>query len=509
LRRIVLGALLAFACSEKLPGRRLASGIAQQLTVQGASVAFLMGAAHPDDRAVPQDLYAGDLWAGPLDGEARKVGAGVSSQPGAFAFSPDGSQIAYLAAWRFRAGAGELWVARIAGGAPEQLAAEARSFAWSPSGELSWVAPDKLGVRGAQPLTLAGLSNLEWSPDGKRIAARASGASGGKLWLVENGAAREIASGTSDFAFASDGTLAALGPPPGKGGDRPLLVFDKGGGAPREVAHATAFQFSPDGKEIALLSTAREPGEAIGDLYKVSRSSGAPVLVASKVNDWRWAFNAPPSGLRPSPGDPAPPVGDLLCLSRYDLRARAGTLTVSSGDKTREIASKVQSFTAFGRRVLYLVQAPQKGDFKIELWGVDLATGAAPRKIDEGVYGWDLAGDTLLYKARCAGGPRSCSLLRVPFSGSDLPALVAADVAGFDLSRDGQRVLAEQPHPGAPRAVDLVAVPITNVQTERLKPLVEEVDPSARFADPAGKRVVFATLASGKQGVYVAEAAAQ
>jgi dipeptidyl aminopeptidase/acylaminoacyl peptidase len=500
--------LLLVACSEKPVGKKLASGIAQQLTVQGQSVAFLMGAAHPDDRSVPQDLYAGDLYAGPISGEARRVGAGVSSQPGAFAFSPDGSQIAFLAQWRYRAGGGELWVAKSDGGAPEQLSPEARSFAWSSAGQLAWVAEGKLGIRGAQPIALAGLQNISWSPDGKRLAARASASSGGKLWLVENGAAREISSGTSDFSFASDGALAALGPPPGKGGDRPLLVLENGASSPKEIARATAFQFSPDGKDLAILSTDKQPGEGTGDLYKVSRSGGASVLVAAKVNDWRWASNAPPFGLRTSPGDPAPPAsGELLCLAKYDLRARAGTLTVGTSDKPREIAQRVQAFTVFGRKLLYLVQAPQKGDYKIELWGVDLSSRNAPRKIDEGVYGWDMAGDTLLYKARCAGGPRSCSLLRVPFDGSAPPAMVAADVAGFDLSQDGQRVLVEQPHHGAPRAVDLVVVPITNVQTERLKPLVEEVDPSARFADAKGTQVVFAVVSSnGSQGVYSAQA---
>src|SRR5207302_7231292 len=143
---------------------------------------------------------------------------------------------------------------------------------------------------------------------------------GGKLYLVENmsaPAAREIAPGTSDFAFAPDGALAALGPTPPKGGDRPLLVDGK------EIARATAFAFSPDGRELALLSTAKQPGEATGDLYRLSK--GQQQLVGEKVSDWRWS-----------------PAGDLLCLARYDLRARAGTL-VANG---RQVAQKVQTFVA-------------------------------------------------------------------------------------------------------------------------------------------------------------------
>jgi hypothetical protein len=46
---------------------------------------------------------------------------------------------------------------------------------------------------------------------------------------------------------------------------------------------------------------------------------------------------------------------------------------------------------------------------------------------------------------------------------------------------------------------------VTNVQTSRLKVVIEEADPSACFAGDDGKQVIYATAASGKQGVYVAD----
>jgi len=506
---VALSVVASLACEKKLVGRKIAGGIAQRLSVQKNAVAFLLNAEHPDDPGVPQDLFLGDLYAGPLDHEAHRIGSAVPSQPGSFAFSTDGNVVAYLARYRFRDGAGELWASRMGPGVPEQVAREVHTFAWSPvAGALAYVAPDTLGVRGAYELHLPGVQSIVWSADGKFIAARASAASGGALWLLDalHGKVRQVSTGTSDFAFGPDAVLAYLGPPGPKGGDRPLFLDGQ------QIAEATAFQFSPDGKQIALFSTSKQPGEATGDLYRMPTSSvGTPVLVASRVSDWRWSS-----------------TGELLCLARYDLRARAGTLTVASDGapaaapdagsaapdagpaatpsrSSRELAGKVQSFTAFGRRVLFLVQAPQKGDYKLELWSVDLGTATPPRKVDEGVYGWDLIGRNLLYKARCAGGPRACSLLRVPFDGSAAPEMVAADVAGFDVSGDGSRVLVEQPHHGSTKAVDLVVVPVTNVQTSRLKVVIEEADPSARFADDAGKQVVYATLASGKQGVYVAD----
>src|SRR5207237_4874610 len=99
-RTAILAVALALACEEKLPGRKLASGVASGLLVHEGAVAFLLDAVHPDDRAVPEDLRAGDLW---LD--ARKVGSGVSSQPGMYAFSRSG-ELALVSSRRLRGGEG-------------------------------------------------------------------------------------------------------------------------------------------------------------------------------------------------------------------------------------------------------------------------------------------------------------------------------------------------------------------------------------------------------------------
>jgi len=82
---------------------------------------------------------------------------------------------------------------------------------------------------------------------------------------------------------------------------------------------------------------------------------------------------------------------------------------------------------------------------------------------------------------------------------------LAANVAGFDLSRDGSRLLLQQPHRGASRAVDLAVIPATGPRPEAGKPLVEEVDPSSRFADDGGKRVVYSVIAASRGGVFLAD----
>ncbi len=478
LRTAAVALLVASACTKAPPGKKLASGLARGLVAQGGAVAFLMDARHPDDRDVPEDLLAGDLW---LDD--RKVGEGVSTQQGAYGFGPGSTRLAWLGNWRFRSGTGELWIARP-GSDARRLAEAVRSFVWSPRGDLGWVGEDRIGV-GDRTVTLPGVQAMAWAPDGKRIAARASASAGGKLWVIDTSSlsGREVAIGTSDFGFSADGALAALGPPPPKGGDRPLMID----GA--RVALATAFAFSPDGKAIALFSTGQRPGESIGDLVRLERGAASPQPVAARVSDWRWDAG-----------------GDLLCLASFDLRARAGTLVAARpGAPPREIGQKVTSFASFGRRVLYVVQAPQKGDFKLELWGVDLAAPEpAPHRIDEGVYGWELSGDRLYYKARCAGGSRSCSLFRVPFAGGVAERL-AEGVAGFDLSRDGKRILLQRPHPGAARAVDLAVMPASGPPPQKVDVFVREADPSSQFADDDGRHVAYAIIAAGSGGVFLAD----
>jgi hypothetical protein len=509
--RILLVCLLSAACSEGTPGTRLASGIAHQITVAPGAAAFLLDAVHPDDRSVPEDLLAGDLWVAGLDkSAAQKAGAGVPTSAGSFAFSRSGDALAYLAAWRFRAGQGELWIWTAASG-PQKIAAEASVFEWAPAASaLAFIAPGRVGIlkaglRETLAVPIEGAQSFAWAPDGQHLAVRASAAAGGKLWLIDaqGGAKKEVAAATSDFAFAHDGALGALGPPSRKGGDRELLMLEPGAAEPVKLARATSFAFSPDGHEVALLSTEKSPGEATGELSRLPRAGGAPLVVGQRVSDWRWT-----------------PSGDLLFLANYDVRARAGVLTLApaGGGAPRELARKVQSFVAQGKRVLYLVQAPQKGDYKIELWTAGLdqsqqsqqSPGAAPRKIDEGVYGYQLSNDgaTLFWKARCAGTARSCSLLREPVESTQAatrPTFLAPNVAGFDLSPDGKKILLEQPHRGATRAVDLAVIDAMGAPPEHVKPFALEADASSRFADAKGSRVVYATLTAGKGSVYLAD----
>jgi hypothetical protein len=497
----IAAAASAFACKKTNEGRQLAAGLARDIVVSpgGAGVSFLQGAKHPDDRGVPEDLLVGDLLFTSTSGSgpAAFAGGGVPTLASARAFSPGGEWLAFLAQWRFREGEGELWLAEPGGG-KRKVADGVSTMGWAPSGSLlAFVAGGRLMVLDAKKepatpsLAFDGIQTFAWAPGSDRLAARGPAAAGGRLALMEvsTGRLREVARSSSDFAFGDDGALYFLGLPGAKGGDRPLSVVEDFNASPREIGRATSFAAS--GRDIALLSTERQPGEAYGVLLRASRAGrAAPEQIGERVSDFRLAAG-----------------GDIVFLARYDARARAGTLMVGArGKPPREVASRVRSFTLQRDRILYVEQAPQKGDFKLELWTAPLDGSSAPRKVDEGVYGYQLTpdGKELLWKARCAGSARSCSLFQAPADGSAPPRMIAANVAGFDLSTDGSRVLVQQPHHGAARAVDLAVVSRDSPPKDgAVRIIAGEVDPTSSFVDPRGRRVVYATMATAQAGVFL------
>ena len=95
--------------------------------------------------------------------------------------------------------------------------------------------------------------------------------------------------------------------------------------------------------------------------------------------------------------------------------------------------------------------------------------------------------------------------MRVGFAAGGPSTFLAANVAGFDLSQDGSRILLQQPHRGATRAVDLAVIAAQGAPPAHVKPFVEEAEASSKFADPQGRRVVYALVAAGRGGVYLAD----
>jgi hypothetical protein len=500
MRCALAAALACAACAKGPPGTKLASGLSRDVRVSpsGDLIVFLQKAAHPDDRRVPEDLVLGDLHVARAanGGSAQRAGSGVPNLPGAVAFSPSTPSVAFLAAYRFATGEGELWLAD-GSSAPRNVASNATSFAFGEGGLLALVAGGRLLVfdpsrqNGAQVFGLDDVQTFAWAPGGRILAARAPHGGAVVLADVQAGRSRQVAKASSDFSFGPDGALYVLGPTPAKGGDRALTCIASFVAAPREVGRATSFVAAATG-DVALLSTEAAPGEAFGTLLRAARD-GEPRRLASRVGDFRFSAR-----------------GDLVYLAGYDSRSRAGKLVVSTASGVdRELGERVQSFSLAGDRALFIEQRPTKGDFRIELWTAMLGSAEPPRKIDDGVYGYQVApGGRLFWKARCAGGPRTCALLRGPADASAPGQVVAPNVAGFELSADGTRVLVQEPHAGSARAVDLAVIAADAAPSQTaVPPLVANADPSSCFLDGRGARLVYALLDASHGGVYVADAA--
>jgi hypothetical protein len=184
---VAIATISLAACEEKQPGRLLAQGLGRDVMAApgGGSVAFFLDATHPDDRAVPQDLFIGDLWLADLHTQnaAVRVGSGVATIPGNTVYRPDGGAIAWLGSFRFHTGEGDLIATTIEGAAtPRKLATSATTFAWAPRGDgLAWISQGRLFVS-PHPFTseallpaVEGAQQFIWSPDGKSVAVRAPG----------------------------------------------------------------------------------------------------------------------------------------------------------------------------------------------------------------------------------------------------------------------------------------------------------------------------------------------
>jgi Tol biopolymer transport system component len=261
--------------------RRLArQRLAAALVAVGVLVVLVLvglGIARAHDNSVLTPGGAAVHGAGPLtfatsygvymqssDGHrVRLTGAAVS----AFAWSPDGSKLAYLGG---RGGPDcVLWVEDVASGAQTRLADCSQNdrgggVAWSPDGSrLLYVGEHALttiGADGSSPQTVgtfprSGLYDLSWSPDGTRI----SFAQGGNLYVTTVDAWHPVpvAEGV-DFAWAPDWSQ---------------LAYVRDDATERSTADPfilQAFVAQPDGSDPRLVAEQR--GCCIGAMPGVSWS---------------------------------------------------------------------------------------------------------------------------------------------------------------------------------------------------------------------------------------------
>jgi dipeptidyl aminopeptidase/acylaminoacyl peptidase len=179
-----------------------------------------------------------------------------------------------------------------------------------------------------------GIADVEIAPDGGRVAWVQPGA-GIFVAELKGGAPRHIAAG-GDIDWSPDGRRIAFLSDPDHSGQINLYVVDSGGGRPKQLTDLTGFlatpRWSPDGKTIAFLFTENAP-RAAGPLQPSTPETG--VIGATIYNQRIATVNLGGDAVRQvSPPD--------LYVHEYDWSpngtAFAATAAPGPGDDTWYIA---------------------------------------------------------------------------------------------------------------------------------------------------------------------------
>jgi Tol biopolymer transport system component len=211
------------------------------------------------------------LFAIPPDGGPETRVVADQGSVGPFAWSPDGSRIAFVTS-RGRDGSA-LYVARADGGGERRLARRTSGTwsppVWAPGGQtIAFEQNDRivlvsLSTGVARPLRLASRRDLHpaWSPDGREIAHTTTPRGRDPLGPesrvvvtnVRTGKTRAVGAGALP-AWSPDGTRLAF-----RGAGR-LSVVSSRGGRPRRVSNANVLNgisWSPNGRRLLFAASSR------------------------------------------------------------------------------------------------------------------------------------------------------------------------------------------------------------------------------------------------------------
>ncbi len=510
-------------------GRRIAEGAVLSLRASpdGAYLAFLHRCQPVKDRTLPPGTASCELVVVPAAGGAsRRVASGVTTLPPGFGWSAGGHALAALADYEHVEARGALVV--WSGDEPRRVAEGVSFYALDRAGaRVGWVAEGQLylaPVGGAPPVQVIGAERVGTFEFGGRggvqLLARRSARAGGALLAVRDHSAAPVAADVRDYGFSRDGVRFAFT----SGTSQTLAVATGEAALPaaplgREVQY---FLFSPGGDAIAFVGDAA-PGRQ-GDLWVAPLAGGAPVRLAPRVGELRWAAQ----GAR------------LAWLQEYDPRSRTGTLVVGGpGVKAVTIAKHVSDFdlTPSGASVAYLMHETA-GGYSVDLGLATTGEGAAPVTVSRGVFGFSFSPDGrwLYYRTACIRDAEACDLMRVPASihrdptapvDERAPAAATARPAALHApaERAGGSAPAARPEQvgeglksfdfvaarpdrllvGWARK-DRVALDLALWEGGKLSAIDTYALPgSAQFLGGDPRRIAYAVIDPKRQGVYVAE----
>jgi Tol biopolymer transport system component len=271
-------------------------------------------------------LVISDLDAAGNASESRRIDIGGAFAPPCAVWSADGRRVAFGVPLTSptnpdRSAAGsQVWVATVADGHVDVLSdLLATDLEWSPDGSRLAIASGQADLVRGQSLrdgsirlydadrggmrTLvgpSGVGSLAWSPDGRRIAYQRGRSDGGdmdqEIWVIEVDGSREqrIAHGF--------GSIYGIGPAWSPTGDRIVYQRMKGGGEAHDVVLVTV----DDGSEV-VLPDLRPPGTEAGVSWRPDSVTWSPD--GKELLYTAWITGRPGRALISRPLDPgADPV---------------------------------------------------------------------------------------------------------------------------------------------------------------------------------------------------------
>lgn len=503
---VILGGCQKPAPKSRGLGRPLASASARNLSLapDGRTLVFIGDVKPPSEKDVPDGVFQGVLTTVPLAGGIpRPLGGGVSTLDDGYRISPDGRHVAYLQEFRFHEQSGSLFLAGLASGEPRLIAKDAKYYAFSSDGRwLGYVAAGDMHLfdlsGGGDRHLVRGAATFEISKDARHLLVRRPAAAGGALLLADiegGGEPKELGENVGDYAFSPQGdSLAFTSRSGGPSAPYRITCSIVGGHIEKRGEGVSTFRFSPDGRWIAFVD-GMGGHKTFGALMVAPVAGGPARRIGENVIEYRFAPSSNAIALRESNED----ASGRTWMSFKVATLPSGTL------RHREdgVPNFVWSFD--GARVAFLKRV-MKPVYSVDLFLLDVEGESSPRRIDQGVFGYQFAPDDgeLWYRTNCVRDGRECDLMAANVRGASAPPRkLVQGIWNFKATAKGDRLLLTYPRLDTENAADLGWLDLKAKQPS--KGIDRYALPGAQFVDESGGAVVYVVGERKREGVYVAE----
>lgn len=402
---------------------------------------FLKDAEKPTINGVSPKMRVGELDAVSLaDGTVRKLGEGVTNSPGGYLVSPDSRWVVFLEGYNpvSQAGVAKAVDLTQAGSKPITLGQGVTFFTFSPDSQRIALVDGgvlKVGPVADPSRALGGeVSTATFSPDGKHLVFRRKLSAGGALMLAALGGAQaqapiKLSDRAVDYQISPDSSQVAFTT---RDPDHPDVVELSVSAIAKPAAHRVAtgtnlFAFSPDGRWLGRTEGFRT--DALGALVVGPAQGGPGKKVGEKVKAFQFA----------------PDSKAVAALTSWNERVGIGKLAVASlPDGTVHVQQEPARDLVWdptGRFVAYSARVVEKVvSFDLFLYSLE---SQRARKVGDWVYGWSFAPKDhyLLFRTDCQREARACDLDLLDLTKEAEPKKLLSAVYTFQPSPDAKRLL--------------------------------------------------------------------